>query len=1216
MQFPYLKRFQSLAQVALTRDAHLSQVLLKIGCILTISLFGLIAFVLIAKTIVGSIYKESDNTRLHYRYLFNEITEHEYFTHQARRTVQKIINTPDSILIPISAIDKLQNAPEGNIVSLEKFPWMPALALYKNSKQLSKKNSSIISKKQYRLYAIAIRIMLFDDAFWTDKSQNKSSYFISADGSLLLMRLPSLFRTTNYSASNIESFISKTLRQFEYSSPTLKDKAGPFWTQSYIHPLTALSTITSYAAIHSNKGELLGYIASDIYSNCVSSAKVNDRLVHAPPGGFSFFNEKGQYIDGCNDKIFRKISYSKSLFGKNNSSDLKILWRSNVAFIKKWSSISGWHVIYSIKLTHILAQHIWKCLIYVSLFFIASTFTVVGGMFIDRRILKPAAYQAQQLALREAFNRAIIEIAPIGLMVFRARDFSILVRNEVSRTMVNDAEKHDENARNQVYLDNKHHAALFIKQIIDSFKASPKEITELAVTNHGQTPIRRFSLRFATGHFHDGEVVLCALIDITHRYLIEKKLDDAKRTAEMANEAKSIFLATISHEVRTPLYSTLAALELLASRSASVSQRALIGMMQDSSRHLLQIIDDLLDFSKIEAGELTLNRKACNLLEDFERLVRGLYPHAHDLNLTLRAFISPDCACQIYGDALRIGQIVNNLLSNALKFTQHGFVDFYANFEPLFDFVKDDEYDVGLKLQIVDSGIGIAQENLARLFEPFSQFSSLDINTKVTGTGLGLSICQRLTKSMGGTIEVKSTLGLGSRFIVRIPLKLADKNLKEKFFSSFATKELNAYLSDSKLNIIPAILQGLTIQIFALHDEERNFWKGVIEQYAGKVVSEDFFNLKKNEITHFSQDKLNSKQKFVRLIIPGVKLETIEQDYPIDKPLTDQSVVYVLLDCLLGNEIICIQEHSPAIWKINAFSQALIVQSIAKLAQNILPTLNSFEPKANQLKLYGLKVLIAEDHPINNQLLSQQLIALGCVPLRAYDGNEALELCRLHHGFIDLILTDINMPNLDGYSLMKKLYEEKINLPAYGLTADLLSKDLPHVHLGMVGLLHKPISLKELSDVLNTIKPKNKLEIIKKAQTLQKTMDIPTKSDHQIILCNPNNKNMSLTKNVINREFLLVISNMTDEIRSLFIKTMDDDLQKLQQALNIIDWQQICLLSHRLRGIALTINWQALHKLIDKLNQAAHDENIKISRDSVSKIELIWHDVRKNIFIA
>lgn len=251
--------------------------------------------------------------------------------------------------------------------------------------------------------------------------------------------------------------------------------------------------------------------------------------------------------------------------------------------------------------------------------------------------------------------------------------------------------------------------------------------------------------------------------DVTERNRLQRDLEEARRAAERANEAKSVFLANMSHEIRTPLTSVLAASELLADSGLDVHQQRLTDMMHRSGERLLRLVDEILDLSRVEAGHASLDRGDFDPSTLIEDVVAPAREAARSKGLAFEAAVDGSLPAQLHGDAVRIAQVLWNLLDNAVKFTERGFVRVGARAEH----VGSDR--VHLAVAVEDSGIGMSDDEVDRVFESFLQ-ADPSITRRYGGTGLGLAIAKQLVELMDGSIAVTSSPGHGTTFTLRLPL--------------------------------------------------------------------------------------------------------------------------------------------------------------------------------------------------------------------------------------------------------------------------------------------------------------------------------------------------------------------------------------------------------------------------------------------------------------
>lgn len=285
---------------------------------------------------------------------------------------------------------------------------------------------------------------------------------------------------------------------------------------------------------------------------------------------------------------------------------------------------------------------------------------------------------------------------------------------------------------------------------------------------------------------YDGNKILGILgvyTDITKRKQMEANLIEAKEQAEQSNKAKSEFLAIVSHELRTPLNGIMGAAQLLEQSNLSDEQKKLVEITYSSGENLIALIDDILNFSKISEGQLTIEERSFDLPALLDEITQNMRFQAELKKLKFIIEDNSNNKLQVLSDSLRLQEILMNLLSNAIKYTEKGFVKLKINYE------KISTTNLNLHVSVEDSGIGIPTDKLNIIFERFQQIES-SYARKFGGVGLGLAITKQLIERMGGSINVESELGKGSRFWFVLPLKLAKVSIKEKQQSNHKKKEV------------------------------------------------------------------------------------------------------------------------------------------------------------------------------------------------------------------------------------------------------------------------------------------------------------------------------------------------------------------------------------------------------------------------------------------
>ncbi|WP_427308852.1 ATP-binding protein [Cupriavidus sp. H39] len=510
---------------------------------------------------------------------------------------------------------------------------------------------------------------------------------------------------------------------------------------------------------------------------------------------------------------------------------------------------------------------------------------------------------------------------------------------------------------------------------------------------------RYWNYRFLTGTYADAARA-------------QRLLHEARLATEAAARARVAFFASMSHEIRTPLASLLGNMELVAMGPLEPEQRMRVGAMQVSAEGLLQIVNDVLDFSKIDVGALSIEVQSVSLTELLGRIAIAHAPLAAQRGLGFLAVYSSRIPSQLDLDPLRLTQIVNNLLGNAFKFTQAGKIVLRAQW-----------LEGNLEIIVADTGIGIPDEYQDRLFQPFSQVADNRI-AQARGTGLGLSICMRLVERMGGRIMLDSTLGVGTRVMVRLPLGVSDA----------VPPPLRPGLPPNRTLVLcrePECIEGLL----------NHFDWGACQPSARSNLDEP--------VDADSYDCLLVTEAFdpghVMAWWPKPALVVwLKQLGPLVATTRPDG----------GREV-----SSYSLAGIHAAALAVITGAQPSKRSEEGPVVRPTSPLA------GHAVLIAEDNLLNRNLLRDQLRALGARVVVAGNGMEAM--AALSGNRVDAVLTDIDMPVMNGFDLLQEMRHAGIDIPVYAVSASAWPEDVAEGRTrGFTGYLTKPVSLAALASVL------------------------------------------------------------------------------------------------------------------------------------------------------
>ncbi|MFJ4391011.1 ATP-binding protein [Pseudomonas soli] len=506
------------------------------------------------------------------------------------------------------------------------------------------------------------------------------------------------------------------------------------------------------------------------------------------------------------------------------------------------------------------------------------------------------------------------------------------------------------------------------------------------------------------------DVLLCAFNDISASKQVEAALQTARQSADAANEAKTLFLATMSHEIRTPLYGVLGTLELLSRTALDGQQREYLRALEGSSATLLQLICDVLDVSKIEAGQLVLELSEFSPLELVHEVIQGYSAAALGKGLQLHACLDPKLPLRLQGDQARIRQILNNLLSNAVKFTDHGRVVLRVRLSH-----REAERSY-LSWQVADTGRGIAQEDHPFIFDPFYQAGG---NTHVVaGTGLGLPICQRLTQLMNGQMRMVSERGLGTSFSLLLPLEETLRDIDESLPCNLLAQRIHV------VSPLPELAESLA---------------GWLRRWGARAQA--------GPVAAMTGSGLLLEAH------PGKLGALLQPEWPGRR--------------ILASADGCSEPRQEGdCWYVNLSHLVAIHQAVCQ-AQGLWLTHDEARNPSPRTRRLGLSILVAEDNIINQLILRDQLEELGCSVVLASDGEQALRCWE--QGAFDVILSDINMPRLNGYELARALRRQGCVAPIVGATANALrGEEELCLAAGMNHCLVKPFTLQALFHCLAT----------------------------------------------------------------------------------------------------------------------------------------------------
>ncbi len=804
-----------------------------------------------------------------------------------------------------------------------------------------------------------------------------------------------------------------------------------------------------------------------------------------------------------------------------------------------------------ITLSDLIRNYWYLILLTLLSFLIMSVFT-----FTIQKLNKKLKVSHVKLEDARAYTRGLIESSLDALLTFDESGVITDVNEEMVK-LTGCTRKELIGSRFCEYFTDQEKACLTVKKAFEEGKVTDFELVMKSKTGD------ETEVSYNATVYRKGEVsgVFAAARDISESKRVEKELKKAKEAAETATQTKSEFLANMSHEIRTPMNGIIAATDLVLSEELAPRVKNYMKIIHSSAYSLLAIINDILDFSKIEADKLKLKKRPFWLDDVLYDVMNIFLQKAAEKRIEIVVDIDTETPEGLIGDSLRLQQILKNLIDNAIKFTDRGGVILVG-----VKIFKESLDQTILKFFVKDTGVGIAPEDIPKLFKPFSQ-ADTSTTRKYEGTGLGLCICKQLVKMLGGNIWVESEVGKGSVFT---------------FTASFGRQ-----ITQRKRKIIaPPDIQGLNVLVVDDCPVCRDIMQKMLESFNFRVKSVSSGEESLNILKENQARKEPFELIMIDWLMPGP--DGIETSRRIRMEL--KLTIPIILMTAFGKEDEKLDAERVG---INCFLTKPIYQSelfnaiMDAFGKEARVTTRPEIPIITKVSIYkkrlkGIRILVAEDNITNQEIALAILEGAGIVAEIADNGKKAVEA--VQKGRFDAVLMDIQMPEMDGYEATRVIREDPKfkSLPIIAMTAHAMEGDEEKcLGAGMDGYISKPIIQDRLFHTIwKSLKHKERLPHAGEPEDIPEKPAIETgelPATLPGINIQDTLKRLNLSADVFKRILIGFLNNNKDtanNIKDIFEKK---------------DWGSLMHLAHSLKGSAGNIGANDLQDTAFQLEKASRE---------------------------